>query len=140
MSIADLYQSSEHSGNIAHFAAIVNLALVDGELNSDEEVKLKRLAFKLNISESEHDEIIKNPTKFPLRTHASAEQRLERLYDFFKIVYADHLIDEDELHLLHRYAIGLGFSQEKADVIIKKSIKIFGGEIGFEDYEYLINH
>jgi uncharacterized tellurite resistance protein B-like protein len=140
MSIADFYQSSEHSGNLAHFAAIVNLALIDGELNSDEEIKLKRLAYKLNISDEEYNTILKNPSKFPIRTLASAEERLERLYDFFKIVYADHLIDEDELHLLERYAIGLGFNPEKADIIIKKSMKIFGGDIGFDDYEYLINH
>jgi len=140
MSIADLYQSSEHTGNVAHFAAIVNLALIDGVMNPDEESKLKGVAHKLNISADEYQKITKNPSQYPLINPLNAEKRMERLYDFFKIVYADHVLDEEELHLLQKYAIGLGYNPEKAEVIIKKSIKIFGGEIGFDDYEYLINH
>ncbi len=64
MSIADLYDSGEHKSNIAHFAAIVNLAAVDKAINSEEETVLKRLAFKLNVSEEKYRHILKNQLKF----------------------------------------------------------------------------
>lgn len=138
MSIIDLYQSTEHRNNLAHFSAIISLALTDGVINPEEETKIAGFARKLDISESEKEEIIKNPAKYPLITPVSSEKRAERLYDFFRIVYADHYIDDEELALLKRYAIGLGYKSEQVEVIIKKSMKIFGGEIEFEDYQYLM--
>lgn len=138
MSILDLYQSSEHRNNLAHFSAIVNLALVDGEINPEEESKVERFAHKLDISEKEYQEIIQSPKKYPLRTIVSSSDRMERMFDFFKIIFADHIIDEPELEMINRYAIGLGYSSEKAKELIKRSIKIFNGEIDFEDFEYLI--
>ena len=138
MSIIDLYHSSEHRRNLAHFSAIVNLALTDGSINPDEDSRLTGFSRKLGISDAEFAEIVANPSKYPLISPIDAETRLERLFDFFRIIYADHIIDEDELGLLNRYAIGLGYTSEKAEVIIKKSMKIFGGGIEFEDYLYLV--
>lgn len=138
MSILDLYQSSEHRNNLAHFAAIVNLALVDGEINPEEKSKVELFARKLDISEKEYQEIIVSPKRYPLSTIVSSEERMERIFDFFKIIFADHVIDDAELGMINRYAIGLGYSSDKAEELIKKSIKIFSGDIDFEDFEYLI--
>lgn len=139
MSIIDLYHSSEHKRNLAHFSAIVNLALTDGSISPEEDTKLKGFARKLGISIDEFKQIVTTPEKYPLIAPISAEMRLERLFDFFKIIYTDHVIDEEELELLNRYAIGLGYTSEKAEVIIKQSMKIFGGGIDFEDYQYLVS-
>ncbi|MDB4534564.1 TerB family tellurite resistance protein [Vicingaceae bacterium] len=138
MSILDLYQSSEHRNNLAHFSAIVNLALIDGEINPEEESRVKRFAHKLDISDEEYQEIITSPQKYPLRTIVSSEERMERMFDFFKIIFADHVIDEPEYEMVTRYAIGLGYTSEKSEELIKKSIKIFNGDIDFEDFEYLV--
>ena len=49
MLFSDLFGSGEHTRNLGHFAAIVNLAAVDGEINDEEKVVLERLARKLDI-------------------------------------------------------------------------------------------
>ena len=49
MSFSGLFGSGEHTRNLGHFAAIVNLAAVDGEINDEEKVVLERLARKLDI-------------------------------------------------------------------------------------------
>lgn len=139
MGIVDLYQSSEHRNNLAHFAAIVNLALVDGEFNEEEKARVEKYAHKLGISSEEYALILENPKKYPLNPPADVVRRMERMYDFFKIIYADHIIDDEECGLLERYAIGLGYTSEQSAEIIKKSVKIFGGNIDLEDYQYLIN-
>jgi hypothetical protein len=82
---------------------------------------------------------MKSPSNYPINPPTSASIRLERLYDLFKIIYVDHNIDAPELKLINRYATGLGFSEDKADEIIAKSIQIFGGKIDCEDYEYLVS-
>lgn len=138
MSISDLFGSGEHIRNLSHFAAIVNLAAVDGDINEAEEEQLKRFARKLDITDEEYAKIIKKPSEFPISAYNSAEKRLERLHDLFRIVYADHYIDEEETDLIKKYAIGLGFSSDASGDIINKSVKIFSGQLTFEDYKYLV--
>ena len=138
MSISDLFGSGEHLRNINHFACIVNLASVDGEINEQEEVLLKRFAQKMDITETEYKTVIRNPKEFPVNSYNSVEQRLERLHDLFKIIFADNRIEQGEVELIKRYAIGLGFSSAASEDIINRSIRIFTGQISFDDYKYLL--
>ena len=139
MSFSELFGSGEHLRNLGHFAAIVNLAAADGVINPKEEAALEKFAEKLDIGAEEYMKILKEPSNFPIHPNNSVESRLERLYDLFRIIYADHEIDEVEEDLVKRYAIGLGFSKEISEGIIKRSIQIFSGHLSFEDYRYLLN-
>lgn len=138
MSIVDLYESSEHRNNLAHFAAIVNLAHADGNFNSDEEQIVKKFAHRLGITADEYVQIVENRKNYPLIPPVRSEVRLERIYDFFKMMAADHNLDEKQIQLIERYAIGLGYPDAQARTIIDKSMKLFGGKIDFDDYEFLI--
>ncbi|TDS18976.1 tellurite resistance protein TerB [Maribacter caenipelagi] len=140
MSFADLYSSGEHRRNVAHFAALATLASIDGEISTEEKKLLDRFATKLDITESEYEEVFKKENKYPIDSTPDSEKRLERLYDLFRIVYSDHEIDDEERLLIKKYAIGLGFTGEKADAIIERSIAIFGGRIDFDDYLYLVKN
>lgn len=139
MSIVDLYESSKHRNNVAHFSAIVNLAIIDGDLNEDEEKLVNRFARKLDITEAEYKEIVENSKKYPVMPQAKTDDRLERLLDLFKIIYSDHEIDEAELKLILRYAIQLGFSQERAEEIISKTTKVFSGKIDLDQYKSILS-
>ncbi|QXP51409.1 TerB family tellurite resistance protein [Cellulophaga sp. HaHa_2_1] len=138
MSFVDLYSSGEHRRNLAHFSSIASLAAVDGEVNPQEKVLLDRFARKLDITDAEYAEVLKSDNKYPINPPSTSEERLERLYDLFRIVFADHEIDEEEMTLVNKYAIGLGYSSEAAAKLIKRSVQIFGGRLDFEDYLYLV--
>ena len=138
MSFSDLFGSGEHLRNLGHFAAIVNMATVDGEIKPEEQKVLERFARKLDISESEYSKVIENPNAFPVNPPNNFERRLERLHDLFTIIFADHEIDSNEAYLIKKYAIGLGFSTETAEDLIKRSVQIFSGKLNFEDYRYLL--
>lgn len=138
MSFVDLYSHSEHRKNLAHFAAIATLAAVDGHINQAELVVLNRFSNKLGISEQEYAEVMKKENKYPIDPASSAQARLERLYDLFKIVFADHTIDEEEAALVLKYAIGLGYSETDAQKLIKRSTEIFTGRFSFEEYQSLL--
>lgn len=140
MSFVDLYGNSDHKSNLAHFASLATLAAVDGEVGVEEKLLLDSFARKLDISAAEYKEVMKKENKYPIQPPVSLERRLERLFDLFKIIFADHSIDDNEMALLRKYATGLGFSDEKAESIIKRSIAIFSGKLDFEDYLYLIEH
>jgi uncharacterized tellurite resistance protein B-like protein len=139
MSIKELFESGKHINNVSHFAALVHLALVDGTLNKEEISVLKRLADKLDISGDEYDLIIKNIGTTDLVPPYKAKKRLEFLYDLFRIIYADHYINEKEQRLVHKYAIALGFTDEISAKVIETSKRLFSGKLEFEEYEKLID-
>ncbi len=140
MPILDLYKHSEKRQNLAHFASLASLAAVDGEINQPEKDILDRFAHKLNITPQEYKEVMKKDNKYPIMPYNSYEMRLERLYDLFSIIYADHEIDHEEMVMLKRYAIGMGFTEDSANSVIEKSVAIFSGRISFESYKYLLNN
>ncbi len=138
MPILDLYEHGEQRKNLAHFATLATLAASDGIISEEEKAVLDKFAFKLNITEAEYKEVMKSENKYPIETPHSGEKRLMRLFDFFKIAFADRSFDDDQEKLIQKYAIGLGFSPDDASEIIKKSYDIFCGNIAFEDFQYLL--
>jgi uncharacterized tellurite resistance protein B-like protein len=139
MSFTDLFESGEHKRNLGHFASITNIACVDGALTQEEEKMLRRFARKLNIDEVEYENVLKNPSKFPINPPNDVERRLERLHDLFEMIFADHEIDDEEYALIEKYAIGLGYTEKVAAKLIKRSLEIYKGGLDMEDYRYLLN-
>ncbi|HBR54432.1 MAG TPA: TerB family tellurite resistance protein [Flavobacteriaceae bacterium] len=139
MSFTDLFESGEHKRNLGHFASIANMAAINGALNDEEEKLLRRFAKKLDIDESEYEAVLKNPGKYPINPPNDADRRLERMHDLFKMIFADHEIDDHERFLIEKYAIGLGYTAELAQKLIKRSIEIYSGGLDMEDYRYLLN-
>ena len=139
MSFTDLFESGERSRNLGHFASIANMATINGKLGLEEEKLLKQFAVKLDIGEEEYEKILKDPSIYPISPPNSAERRLERMHDLFKIIFADNVIDDHERFLIEKYAIGLGYSAEQSQELIKKTIQIYNGGLSFDDYRYLLN-
>lgn len=139
MSFTDLFESGEHKRNLGHFASIANMASVDGKLDQEEEKMLRRFARKLDIDESEYEMVLENPSKYPINPPMDADRRLERMHDLFKMIFADNEIDDHERRLIEKYAIGLGYTEELAEKLIKRSIDIYQGGLDIDDYRYLLN-
>ncbi|AWX44886.1 hypothetical protein HME9304_01891 [Flagellimonas maritima] len=140
MPIIDLYEHGDKRKNLAHFATLASLAAVDGEVNPKEKAILDRFAFKLDITDAEYKEVMKKENKYPIETPHSGEKRLKRLFEFFQMAFADHSVDEDQMRLIEKYAVALGYPSKDAERIIKKSFDIFEGKISFESYQYLLDH
>jgi len=138
MPILDLYEHSEQRKNLAHFATLASLAAVDGVVSPEEKEILDKFAFKLNISDEEYKEVMKEENKYPIQAPSSKEKRLKRLFEFFQMAFADQSLDDGQKKLIERYAIGLGYPPEMAEEMIQKSFDIFCGRIAFEDYQYLM--
>lgn len=110
MSISDLFDSGFKERNKGHFASIVRVAMENGHISPEEKLFLDKLAKQLDISESEYEEILANPNKYPVNPPYLYLQRLERLYDLSKMVYADHILGPKQKEILKRFALALGFT------------------------------
>ena len=121
MSFSELYTPGFKSRNRDHFAAIIKIALADGIISKEEESFINRTAINLEIEDSEVVEIKANIDSYPINPPVSEQNRLERLYDLSRMVFADNIADDAEKNLLKRLIIGLGFAVDKVDQVIEKS-------------------
>jgi len=140
MSFSDLFDSEFKSRNKGHFSAIVRVALADGKVAPEEKTFLDKLAEKLEISPAEYDEILDNPTKYPINPPYLYSQRLERLYDLARMVHVDHHIGDKQDILLRRIGLALGFTPGNVNYIIDKAMSLIDQKVDSETFMYEMEH
>lgn len=138
MSISDLYPTGEHEQNLAHFASLIRIALIDSKINSKEKLLLERLSIRLDISTNEFNEILKNPLKYPMVSPVSYEDRLEHLFDLTRMLFLDRNPTIDKTSMMGRIAVELGFPAENVRQIVKEAIAFFIKEPEVEDFKKII--
>ena len=138
MSKEDFYENIRNSTKLNHFANLVNLAAIDGDIKPIEEKLLKRFSKKFDVSKEDYERILENPASFPVHAINSKHQRLEFLFDLLRIIYVDNVMDEAEEFLISKYAVGLGYSDEQAEAILEKSKKLFSTNFSFDLYLHYI--
>jgi len=124
MSFSDLFDSGFQKRNQDHFASIVRVAMSDGIITEDEQAFLDRLSRKLNISDADYKEILKDYLSHPVNPPSGYTSRLERLYDLARMVYADHELGERQVPMLERLGVGLGFSPANVAYVVDKALKL----------------
>ncbi len=143
MSISDLFDSGFRRRNQDHFAAIVRVAMEDDVISDAEREFLDRLAVNLEISSDDYKSILKDYKSHPINPPISFNYRLERLYDLARMVYADEIDRDDEIKLLTKIAVGLGFSTVNVGYIVDKALRLVkeGADLeGFIDGIKTMNH
>ncbi len=134
MSISDLYDRDFRERNVDHFAAIVRVAMSDNVINDSEHEFLQRLANNLDVNDSDFKNILKNYKSYPIKPPVSYDQRLERLYDLARMVWADRIEGEDQVKLLEKLAIGLGFNPDNVKYITDKALTLVHYEVNLDEF------
>lgn len=134
MDFSQLYTPGFKNRNRAHFAAIVNLALADDHISQEEKAFIDRLAIYLEIEPDTVKKIIAAPEQYKAEPPVDKKSRLERLYDLSKMIFADHIADDNEKKLLEKMVIGLGFEAEKSKDIVEKALEMVAQGIDQDDF------
>ena len=140
MSISDIYDNEFRKRNKDHFAAIVRVAMSDDVITKEEQEFLDRLANKLNISEADCKKIMKDYASHPINPPVSYDLRLERLYDLARMVMADKIRTKDEVKLLRKFCVGLGFHAVNVKYIAKKALDLVKRGDDLEEFIYGIKN
>ncbi|AJR02771.1 tellurite resistance TerB family protein [Siansivirga zeaxanthinifaciens] len=136
MSFSDLFDSGFKKRNEDHFAAIVRVAMADGVISDDEKAFLDRLARNLDISDADYALILKDYKSHPINPPYDYERRLERLYDLVRMVHIDTIEGENEIHLLNKIAVGLGFHAVNVKYITDKALTLVKNGTDLESFIY----
>jgi len=140
MSFSDLFDSGFKNRNKGHFSAIVRVAMENGHLSEEEHAFLDKLANRLEISPEEYAEILENPLKYPINPPYLYTQRLERLYDLSRMVYADHVLGPKQKDILSRFALALGFTPSNVHYIVDKALSLLVLEVDLDTFVYEMQH
>ena len=136
MSFSDLFDNEFKNRNKGHFSSIVRVALSDGELTVEERAFLDKLAVRLEISQAEYEEILDNPSKYPINPPHLHVQRLDRLYDLSRMVYADHVLGPKQKAILTRFALALGFTPSNVSFIVDKALSLLVLDVDLDTFIY----
>lgn len=141
MSISDLFfDHGFKERNQGHFASIVRVAMENGHLSDEEKLFLDKLAKRLEITADEYKEILKNPFKYPINPPHLYVQRLERLYDLSRMVYADHILGPKQKEILTRFALALGFTPGNVNYIVDKALSLLVLNADSDTFVYEMQH
>jgi uncharacterized tellurite resistance protein B-like protein len=140
MSFSDLFDNEFKSRNKGHFSAIVRVATADGALSAEEKLFLDKLAHKLEISSLEYVEILENPMKYPINPPYLYTQRLERLYDLSRMVYADHILGQRQKNILMKFAVALGFTPSNVRYIVDKALSLLVQNVDLDTFIFEMQH
>ena len=140
MSFSDLFDSEFKNRNKGHFSAIVRVAIADGDLSKEEKEFLDKLALRLEISQSEYEEILENPSKYPVNPPYLYTQRLERLYDLSRMVYVDHVLGPKQKEVLTKFALALGFTPGNVSFIVDKAMSLLILNVDLDTFIYEMTH
>jgi len=140
MAISDLFDSEFRKRNKDHFASIVKMALSDDVITKGEQKFLDRLANKLNISEDDYKKILKDYESHPINAPVSYDERLERLYDLAQMVWADKIRRKNEVKLLRKFCVALGFHAVNVKYISKKALELVKQEVDLDQFIYGIKN
>ncbi|GAA4272014.1 hypothetical protein U6A24_10930 [Aquimarina gracilis] len=138
--------SKERKQNLTQFASLVNLAFIDDEFNKEEYELLEKLGDKLGITKDERLMVLDNPDAFTIEQIESYNKRLEFIFDFFKMIYADNKLDRAEYELVLKYIQAIGFNIINTKTILNRSIELFEkndrvflkGDMSLTEYKNLI--
>ena len=140
MSISDLFDSEFKARNKGHFSAIVRVAIADGDMTGEEKQFLDRLKRQLEISDEEYEEILENPTKYPINPPTLYVQRLERLYDLARMVYADQVLGPKQKEILTKFCLALGFTPGNVSYIVDKALSLLILHVDLDTFVYEMQH
>lgn len=103
----------------AHFLNLYHMALSDTEIDTRELEMLFLIGEEKGISKTEINSVVLEPDTIKFVAPETILEKIECLYDFARIAWADGRIDENEKRLLKMFSLKFDFIEENIPAIIQ---------------------
>ncbi|MEI2758586.1 MAG: hypothetical protein V9G42_04020 [Bacteroidia bacterium] len=102
-----------------HFLNLYHMALSDTEVDTTELEILYKIGEEKGISKLEIDEVVVRPDTIKFSPPESVLEKIESLYDFARIAWADGKIDENEKRVMTMFCRKFGFEKDNIPSIVE---------------------
>lgn len=108
----------------SHFLRLYQMAFSDDNFDILEMQMLHKFAEERGVSSKELDDILLHPSH-ETSVPTTLEKRVEYLYDFSIMIWADNIVTEDEINALKKYCLKFEFLPENiielSDFLLKSA-------------------
>lgn len=108
----------------SHLSNLIALAKADGHLHEHEERLIYKVGEKYRLKEKQIKKLIDGETETGVFIPESHEKKMEQLYDLVRMVYADGVVEEDEIQFCKTVVRQFGIKEG----IVEWMISIFAKE------------
>ncbi len=115
--ILNLFHSGKATAK-SHMKNLIEMAAVDGNFDQIEFDLLKKIAKKNSISESQLDDIRKNPLGIKFELPNNKNERFHQFYDLVHMMSVDNAIHPEEMKLCDLFAVKFGYPKGKSQELI----------------------
>lgn len=102
-----------------HLRNLVALANIDGHLHKDERALIYRLGEKYGLKERQVTRIIENDKEQVLYVPERDEEKMDQLFDLLQMVYADGVVDDNEVDFCKEVVSKFGYKETLVDKLIE---------------------
>jgi uncharacterized tellurite resistance protein B-like protein len=115
---SNIFKSDREGLRRSHVKNLIEVALADGHLATEEWNMMVYLAEKFNISEHQIKDIKDNPDSVKFVVPKSHEESVLQIEDLLMVMTVDHEINPTEVELIKKIAIKLNVLPQKVDELI----------------------
>lgn len=123
MKFLEHFDHPERKQDKEHFIHLIQIALADGKIEDVELQMLQRIGSKLGLTKPEVDDLLATNKQSEYIPPYELSKRFEQLYDVIKMVYADGVIDENEMRLASGLSMKSGFAEEEIPTLLSVLIE-----------------
>lgn len=102
----------------AHFLRLYQMAICDDDFSALELKMLYKCAKERGISSKNLDEILLNPINLKSLVPKTIEEKVDYLYDFTLMIWADGEVSPNEYSAMEKYVLMFGFMEENVKAIV----------------------
>lgn len=102
-----------------HVKNLLALANADGHLHDKEKELLFKLGEKYGLKERQVQNIINSKKKAELYIPDNDEEKMDQLYDILLMIYADGVVDDNEVHFCKDMVHKFGFKESLVDKLLE---------------------
>lgn len=118
----DLY--IDHKKKLEHLSDLVMLSMADNIISHGEQLFLDNHANFLGIKTEEYYDVLLNPEKYQFNIPLTQKERIEQLFYLANFSFSDGEILGDEVSIMEKIAIDLGFDRVRIDKLIRKAVHL----------------
>jgi uncharacterized tellurite resistance protein B-like protein len=110
----------------SHLANLIAMAKADGIFDEKEKIVFADIGKKLGLNPQQIKEYLSEPVETEFHCPKEQTKRYEQLYDLLRMLMADGEAHENEVELLRKYALQLGFNPKIVDPLITNIMEYLG--------------
>ena len=103
-----------------HLRNIIALAKSDGELHKDEVKLIYKLGHKYGLKDRQIERLITGKKELELNVPETFDEKMDQLYDVMQMVYADGVVDENEITFCNEMVSNFGYPEKMVGWLLDK--------------------